>query len=573
MSESFLRQQFPIFNLQNDEFPWLYFDNGATTQKPQSVIDTINQFYSQQNANVHRASHRVSAATTESFEQARKEVAAFINAASEKEIIWTKGTTESINLVATVLAKGHVSAGDEIVLTALEHHANIVPWQQIAIELGLRIRVIPVDEDGVLQLDKAKGLINNKTALVAIGHVSNALGNINPIAHIITLAKKHGALTLIDGAQAIAHLPVDVQALDCDFYVFSGHKIFGPTGIGVLYGRQVLLEGLPPYQTGGEMIEKVSFSGTTFQSLPFKFEAGTPNIAGVLGLGAAISFVRTYQCAMYEVEQTLYRVLVDGLKKIDGIRLWGDIDNSICVQSFSIAEVNNQDIGVLLNEHNIAVRVGHHCAMPLMQALGIDGTVRASLSCYNTLHEVQHFLQVLEGIVQTLRPHFRFNPISENSASKPFVSSHLDCAPISVSAVKDKKGRVDITTMPLALSIRQASSWDEIYRQIMLAGKQLNKLPSDDHIGQYEVMGCESQVWLKCEKQGNYLALSAYSPSKIVRGLLAIIFEPLTHLTIKQIKLFDLHAYLDDLGLGRHVSQSRGNGLQAVIEQIKVYVK
>lgn len=564
MSELFLRQQFPIFYQQNDGSPWLYFDNGATTQKPQSVIDTISRFYSQQNANVHRASHRVSADTTNAFEQVRKEVAALINASSEKEIIWTKGATESINLLASVLAKGHVASGDEIVLSALEHHANIVPWQQIANELGLRIKVIPVNEDGVLQVANIKSLITNKTALVAVSHVSNALGNINPISHIIAHAKKYGALTLIDGAQAIAHLPVDVQALDCDFYVFSGHKMFGPTGIGVLYGRQVLLDGLPPYQTGGEMIEKVSFSGTTFQGLPFKFEAGTPNIAGVLGLGAAVSFLKTHQSAIHKQEQALYTALVNGLRSISGIRLWGDLENSVCVQSFTVDGINNQDLGLLLNEHNIAVRVGHHCAMPLMEMLSIDGTVRVSLSGYNTLPEIHHFIDVLQGIVSSLRPE-SLNA-SQDLASGAAVKS---IAPQN-EAWNDKA--FDFDTMPLALRIRQAKGWDETYRQIMLAGKQLHKLLPEDHIGQYEVMGCESQVWLKCVVQGDHLILAAHSPSKIVRGLLAIIFEPLAHLTVRQIKQFSLHDYLHALGLGKHVSQSRGNGLQAVIEQIQQQV-
>ena len=565
MSESFLRQQFPIFQQLNDDKSWVYFDNGATTQKPQIVIDTVNRFYSQQNANVHRASHSVSAAATEAFEQTRKDVAAFINASSEKEIIWTKGTTESVNLIASVLAKGHLASGDEIVLSALEHHANIVPWQQVANEHGLRLKIIPVDEKGVLKIDNIKNVITNKTALVAISHVSNALGNINPVAMIIAQAKKHGALTFVDGAQAIAHMPVDVQALDCDFYAFSGHKVFGPTGIGVLYGRQVLLDGLPPYQMGGEMIEKVSFSDTTFQGLPFKFEAGTPNIAGVLGLGAALAFVRQYRSDIHTQEQALYTALISGLQSIDGIRFWGEVNNSICTQSFTIEGVNNQDLGVLLNEHNIALRVGHHCAMPLMEALGIDGTVRVSLSCYNTHDDISRFVDVLKRVLHTLRP----------------TSSSVEAA-----ARQDKleqKGKIDnmhngassvnTDVLPIASKIREARSWDEIYRQIMLAGKQLNKLPPEDQIGQYEVMGCESQVWLKCEKQGEHLILAAHSSSKIVRGLLAIIFEPLAHLTLSEIKQFSLTSYIQSLGLGKHVSQSRGNGLQAVIEEIQRQVR
>jgi cysteine desulfurase/selenocysteine lyase len=566
MSESLLRQQFPIFQQQNDEKPWVYFDNGATTQKPQSVIDTVNRFYSQQNANVHRASHRVATATTDMFEQTRKDVAAFLNATHHKEVIWTKGTTESINLIASVLAKGHLASGDEIVLSALEHHANIVPWQQIANEQGLRLKIIPVDEKGVLKLDNIKDFITNKTALVAISHVSNALGNINPLDIIIAQAKKHGALTFIDGAQAIAHLPVDVQALDCDFYAFSGHKVFGPTGVGVLYGRQVLLDGLPPYQMGGEMIEKVSFSGTTFQGLPFKFEAGTPNIAGVLGLGAALAFVRHHQASIYAQEQELFTALVDGLQQIQGIRLWGELHNSICIQSFTVEGVNNQDIGVLLSEHNIALRVGHHCAMPLMEALGIDGTVRVSLSCYNTLEEITHFLNVLSSVIKTLHP-------ERLTAVSPLPKLTAEVEQFDSRQGQTVDNQLNFAAMPLALTIREARSWDEIYRQIMLAGKRLNKLLAEDQIGQYEVMGCESQVWLKCEIRDGHLMLAAHSSSKIVRGLLAIIFEPLAQLSVRQIKEFNLLTYFDSLGLGKHVSQSRGNGLQAVIDKIQQQVR
>jgi cysteine desulfurase/selenocysteine lyase len=551
MSASSLRDQFPIFKHNAAPHPWVYFDSAATSQKPQSVIAAVEHFYRSQNANVHRSSHSVSAAATQAFEQARLCIQGFINAASEKEIIWTKGATESINLVASILAKGHFTSGDEIVLSTLEHHANIVPWQQIAGELGLRIRVIPVDEQGVIQLERGLSLITNKTALVAMGQVSNALGNINPIGPFIARAKKFGALTLIDGAQAVAHIPVDVQALDCDFYLFSGHKLFGPTGIGVLYGKQALLSALPPYQTGGEMIEKVSFSGTTFQGLPFKYEAGTPNIAGVLGLAAAVQFIQRYRLGIEDQELALYRQLLEGLQKIAGVQLWGERDNSICIQSFTVDGLNNQDVGIMLNEQNFAVRVGHHCAMPLMEALKLDGTIRVSLSCYNTQEEVARFLQALSQSIVTVR----------NGAE---VMADIPAWEPDVSFAGEIPG-----SAPLAASLRQAKAWDETYRQIMLAGKQLNKLPVQDRIGQYEVFGCESLVWLKCEIHHNHLLLSADSPSKIVRGLLAIIFEPLNDMPLQRIRHFDLQGYLDELGLAKHLSQSRGNGLLAVVERIK----
>ncbi|MFQ3237309.1 MAG: cysteine desulfurase/selenocysteine lyase [Paraglaciecola sp.] len=554
MSASSLRDHFPIFKHKVAPHPWVYFDSAATSHKPQSVIAAVEGFYRSQNANVHRSSHSVSAAATQAFEQARVCIQGFINAASEKEIIWTKGATESINLVAAILAKGHFTPGDEIVLSSLEHHANIVPWQQIATELGLTIRVIPVDEQGVIQLERGLSLITNKTALVAIGHVSNALGNINPIGPFIARAKKFGALTLIDGAQAVAHLPVDVQALDCDFYLFSGHKLFGPTGIGVLYGKQALLSALPPYQTGGEMIEKVSFSGSTFQGLPFKYEAGTPNIAGVLGLAAAVQFIQGHRLEIEHQELALYQQLLGGLQKIAGVHLWGERENSICIVSFTVDGLNNQDVGILLNEQNFAVRIGHHCAMPLMQALRLEGTIRVSLSCYNTHEEVARFLQALSQSIVTVR---------KGGEVITGVAQREPCV-VDVSSA----GGLPAST-PLADNLRLAKAWDETYRQIMLAGKQLNKLPMDDRIGQYEVFGCESLVWLKCETQCNQLLLSADSPSKIVRGLLAIIFEPLANMPLQQIRHFDLPNYLDQLGLAKHLSQSRGNGLLAVVDKIK----
>jgi cysteine desulfurase/selenocysteine lyase len=554
MSASSLRDHFPIFKHKAAPHPWVYFDSAATSHKPQSVIAAVERFYRSQNANVHRSSHSVSAAATQAFEQARLCIQGFINAASEKEIIWTKGATESINLVASILAKGHFTPGDEIVLSSLEHHANIVPWQQISDELGLRIRVIPVDDQGVIQLERGLSLINNKTALVAIGQVSNALGNINPIGPFIARAKKFGALTLIDGAQAVAHLPVDVQALDCDFYLFSGHKLFGPTGIGVLYGKQALLSALPLYQSGGEMIEKVSFSGTTFQGLPFKYEAGTPNIAGVLGLAAAVQFIQHHRLAIEQQELALYQQLLGGLQKIAGVQLWGERDNSICIQSFTVDGLDNQDVGIILDQQNFALRVGHHCAMPLMQALKLDGTLRVSLSCYNTHEEVARFLQALSQSIVTVRKG------AEVVADIPVRESAL----VNVASAMEIPGRA-----PLAASLRLAKAWDETYRQIMLAGKQLNKLPVEDRVDQYQVFGCESLVWLKCEIHHNQLLLSADSPSKIVRGLLAIMFEPLSNMPLQRIRHFDLQGYIEELGLAKHLSQSRGNGLLAVVEKIK----
>lgn len=547
-----LRQYFPIFQTPDTQNPWVYLDSAATSQKPQSVLEQMERFYRMDNANVHRGSHSVAVRATESFEAARAKVQRFINAASAKEIIWTKGATESINLLASILARGHFKPGDQILLSTLEHHANIVPWQQVAEQLDLQLRVMPIDENGLLDLKQALAMIGASTAMLAIGHVSNALGNINPIEKLIERARSFGALTLIDGAQAIGHIPIDVQALDCDFYVFSGHKMFGPTGIGVLYGKEALLASLPPYQYGGEMIETVSFSGSRFQGLPLKYEAGTPNIAGVVGLAAAVDFIQQHRAAITQHEKDLYQRLLQGLQQVPGIRLWGEIVNSTPIQSFTIEGLNNQDLGVLLNEQNFALRVGHHCAMPLMQALGLEGTLRVSLGCYNTEQEVDRFVSALNSAIATLQG---------GKGAKIPVSSESN-----ENDVRDS-GQF----LPIAAQIQQAKGWDETIRQIMLAGKQLNKLPPEDHLPEHEVKGCESQVWLRCDTQGGLLQLKADSPSKIVRGLLAIMFEALKNKPVKQVLAFDMPGYLQQLGLAKHLSQSRGNGLQAVLSKIVDY--
>jgi cysteine desulfurase/selenocysteine lyase len=547
MTKAYLRDNFPIFtqdSQHSQSSPWVYFDSAATSQKPALVLDTLQTFYTKNNANVHRGSHSVGLAATQAFEQARKTIQHFIHAPSHKDIIWTKGATESINLIAAILANGRLRAGDEIVLSNLEHHANIVPWQQLAEQLDLSIKVLPISQKGVLDLEKSLALITDKTALLAVAHVSNALGNIQPIQTLIDKAKKCGALTLIDGAQAVAHLDVDVQALDCDFYVFSGHKMFGPTGIGVLYGKHSLLEVLPPYQTGGEMIKTVSFTGgSTFQDLPFKYEAGTPNIAGVLGIAAAAVFIKTHRTNIAKQELSLYQLLIAGLQQISELQLWGEIDNSICLQSFTVKGIDNQDLGILLNEQNFALRVGHHCAMPLMQRLGLSGTLRVSLACYNTAAEIQKFLLALRKAIYTLRT-------ADSSA--------LTKLPIKQTTLQS----------PIADKIMCSRGWDETYRQIMLAGKGLKRLPIDKRLNKYEVFGCESQVWLQCDVVEDRVILLADSQSKIVRGLLAIVFEPLENMSLAEILDFDLQAYLADLGLSKHLSQSRGNGLHAVVERI-----
>ncbi|MFQ2212954.1 aminotransferase class V-fold PLP-dependent enzyme [Aeromonas caviae] len=394
-----LRGQFPALAQEVNGHPLVYLDNAATTQKPQAVLDAINHYYRADNANVHRAAHALSGRATRAFEDARKTVARFINAPRSHEVIWTRGTTEAINLVAQSWGMNELRAGDEIVLSTLEHHANIVPWQLVAQRTGAVIRVIPLDERGDLDIAAYLALLGPRTRLVSVAHVSNALGTVNPVKEMVAAAKAVGALSLIDGAQAVAHLEVDVQAIGCDFYAFSGHKLYGPTGIGVLWGRTELLERMPPWQAGGEMIDRVSFSGTTFNTLPFKFEAGTPHIAGAIGLAAAIGFVMEQDrrlLASHEAVLTDY--LVAGLRQVPGLRLVGEPGQRAGAVSFLLDDIHPQDAATLLDMQGIALRVGHHCAMPLMESLGIGGTMRASLACYNNRDDVDALLAALHKL-------------------------------------------------------------------------------------------------------------------------------------------------------------------------------
>ncbi|MFM5584700.1 aminotransferase class V-fold PLP-dependent enzyme [Aeromonas veronii] len=394
-----LRSQFPALVQEVNGHPLVYLDNAATTQKPQTVLDAIVHYYGADNANVHRAAHALSGRATRAFEAARETVARFINAPRSHEVIWTRGTTEAINLVAQSWGMSELKAGDEIILSTLEHHANIVPWQLVAQRTGAVIRVIPLDERGDLDLAAYHAMLGPRTRLVSVTHVSNALGTVNPVKEIVAAAKAVGAVTLIDGAQAMAHLDVDVQAIGCDFYAFSGHKLYGPTGIGVLWGRTELLERMPPWQAGGEMIDRVSFSGTTFNTLPFKFEAGTPHIAGAIGLAAAIDFVMAQDLQwLAQHEQALTDYLVAGLQQVPGLRLVGEPGQRAGAVSFLLDDIHPQDAATLLDMQGIALRVGHHCAMPLMESLGIGGTMRASLACYNNRDDVDALLAALHKL-------------------------------------------------------------------------------------------------------------------------------------------------------------------------------
>lgn len=398
-----VRADFPILHQDVNGHPLVYLDNAATTQKPRAVIQAIVDYYEQDNSNVHRGAHALADRATEKFEGARVKVAGFINAAEPRQIIWTRGTTEGINLVASSWGRANLSSGDRILVSAMEHHSNIVPWQLIAAEKGAVVESIPVNAEGAIDLAAFEPMLDDRVKMVACGHVSNAFGTVNPVQDIVRLAQGVGALTLIDGAQAVGHWPVDVQALDCDFYVFSAHKLFGPTGLGVLYGKTALLEAMPPYQSGGEMIESVSFDGTTFNQLPYKFEAGTPDIAGVIGLGAAIDYVQGLdRDGAAKHEAALLAYAEERAKATPGIRLVGTAANKTSVMSFLLEGAHPNDVGLLLDQQGVAVRTGNHCAQPIMEQFGIPGTVRASFSFYNTRADVDRLFEALDKARQFL---------------------------------------------------------------------------------------------------------------------------------------------------------------------------
>jgi cysteine desulfurase/selenocysteine lyase len=392
-----LRADFPILHQEVHGKPLVYFDNAATTQKPRQVIETVDRYYREDNANIHRGVHTLSERATASFENARSKIQQFINAASRKEIIFTRGTTESINLVAQSFGRSRFKPGDEIIISEMEHHSNIVPWQMLCEQTGAELKVIPITDDGELCLDDYAKLLGAKTRLVALAHISNALGTINPVKEIIDMAHAHNSVILIDGAQAVAHTPVDVQALGCDFYVFSGHKLFGPTGTGVLYGRETLLEQMPPWQGGGDMIKAVTLQKTVFNDLPYKFEAGTPHIAGVIGLGEAIDYVTRVGLERISAhEDDLVHYATGAVTGIKGLRMIGTARHKSGILSFTLEGVHPHDAGTILDHQGIAVRTGHHCAMPVMDHFKIPATTRASFAFYNTREEIDRLVQGLE---------------------------------------------------------------------------------------------------------------------------------------------------------------------------------
>jgi cysteine desulfurase/selenocysteine lyase len=396
-----IRQDFPILRERVHGKPLVYLDNGATSQKPQAVIDAISRYYQSENSNIHRGVHYLSEQATASYEDAREKIRQFINAKSEQEIIFVRGTTEAINLVAQSYGRTFLKEGDEIVISAMEHHSNIVPWQILCDQIGARLRIIPINHDGEFVLDEYRRLLNEKTKLVSVTHVSNALGSIVPVREAVRLAHERGVPVLLDGAQAVPHLKVDVQEIGCDFYAFSGHKVFGPTGVGVLYGKSELLDAMPPYQGGGDMISLVTFEKTHYNVLPYKFEAGTPNIAGGIGLGAAIDYLNGLDWdQVSDHEKDLLTYATDALSAIETLKIIGTAKEKAGVLSFVFEHIHAHDVGTILDQEGVAVRAGHHCAMPVMQRFGVPATARASFALYNTREEID---ALVKGIHRVLK--------------------------------------------------------------------------------------------------------------------------------------------------------------------------
>lgn len=542
------RKQFPLLDTKVNKQQLVYFDNAATTQKPFSVINKTAEYYSRLNANVHRASHALSAQTTQEFEQAREKVRVLLNAKTIEEIIWTKGTTESINLIAQSWGRTFLKTGDEIVLSQCEHHANIVPWQIVAQQTGAVIKVLPLTKNGTIDESSLDTMITSATKIVSCAHISNVLGRRNPLEKIIAQAKKHNALTIIDGAQAIAHQSVNVQALGCDFYVFSAHKMYGPTGVGILYGRLSLLEQMPPYQGGGEMIKSVSFSGTHYNALPFKFEAGTPNIAGIIAFSSAISFFQN-QCRqeLENYERGLVDYCLKAILTLPSVKTIVEGKPDIPIISFTVDGHHNHDIASSLDSFGIAVRSGHHCAMPLMEYLKITGCIRISLAPYNTIDEIDFFIQKLKFILKSQEVH----GIKILEESQESMDRFSFCSKSIVDLFSSIKG------------------WDNRHRQIMLLGKELVRMPKNQQTEQNVIKGCESLAWLtySIDLQGYYI-FSADSNAKVIRGLLVIVLAAFNNKNAQQIKDFNIENYFNQLGLIQHLSPSRSNGVRAIVEKI-----
>jgi cysteine desulfurase/selenocysteine lyase len=560
-----LRLDFPILSTTAHGKPLVYLDNGATTQKPRAVIDAISRFYETENANIHRGVYQLSQLSTERYEEARRKVRLFINASEDREIIFTRGTTEGINLVAFSFAQTFLKPGDEIIVSTIEHHANIVPWQLAAKRHGALVRPIPVNDRGELLLDEfEKMLLPGKTKIVAVSQLSNSLGTIHDVEKIIELAHAAGAKVLVDGAQWVAHYPTDVRALDADFYVFSGHKLYGPTGIGVLYGKRALLEAMPPYQSGGDMIASVSFKETLFAELPNKFEAGTPDIAGAVGLGAAIDYVNAIGIeAIAAHEDSLGEYLNQQVSQIPGVRLIGTAARKGAICSFVIEDppISTHDSGMLLDLEGIAVRTGHHCCQPAMERMDVSATIRASLALYNTKQDVDHLVSALRRIIAHERAAL---DAASTKKPSPQITEVIfpKAAASSVAAAADD----------LAESFEFLGDRDERNQYILDLGDKIPAMPTALKTETTRVHGCMSIVHLYgTVRDGGDPAIEfvADSDAHIVRGLIALLEKLFSGQRAGEVLAFDIEAFLRRIHLEQFISTQRRNGLAGMIQRVR----
>jgi len=559
-----IRRDFPILQTKSNGKPLVYLDNAATTQKPRAVIDALTRYYELENANIHRGVYQLSQLATTEYETARRKIAEFINAASDHEIIFTRGTTESINLVASSWGRAFLKAGDEVIISALEHHSNIVPWQIACDTAGAKLRVIPINEAGELEMDEYGRLLSSRTKMVAVNHVSNSLGTINPVREIIRRAHASGAKVLIDGAQWVAHHPTDVRELDADFYAFSSHKLYGPTGMGVLYGKSELLNAMPPYQGGGDMIRSVTFGKTEYADLPNKFEAGTPHIAGAVGLAAAIDFVQSVgleQAAAHEA--ILLKRATEQLQAIPGVRLVGTAREKAAVISFVVDQppVSSLDLGLRLDQKGIAVRTGHHCCQPVMDRFAIPGTARASLAMYNTLEEVDAFVEALKEIVadaagKAAAP--RAAAAARSNGDIQFPPSEAD----SPQAAAEQ----------LAEDFEFLGDRDARNQYVLDLGEKLLPMPAEMKSEATRVHGCMSTVHLFGRRRPaseDRLDFLADSDAHIVRGLIGILQKLFAGQRAGDILAFDVEAFFNRIGLDQFVSTQRRNGLAGMVNRIR----
>jgi cysteine desulfurase / selenocysteine lyase len=554
-----VRDDFPILQRGAHGKPLVYFDNAATTQKPTAVIDAIRRYYELYNANIHRAVHLLSQLATQEYEDARAKVRDFLGAPSAKEIIFTRGTTEGINLVAQTYGRANLKAGDEVVVSWMEHHSNIVPWQMLCEEKGAKLRVVPINERGEFVFEEYEKLLGPRTKLVSVVHVSNSLGTVNPVKRIIEAAHRRGVPVLLDGAQAVAHLRVDVQDLDCDFYALSGHKLYGPTGIGVLFGKEKYLRAMPPYQGGGDMIASVTFEKTTYADLPNKFEAGTPDIAGAIGLAAAIDYVESVGLENIAAhEDKLLRYATEKVLQIPGVRILGTAAHKVGVLSFVVEKppVSALDVGMKLDLEGIAVRTGHHCCQPVMDRFGLPGTARASFAMYNTTEEIDRFAAVLRKIVTeaTARARPAPAPPVEASYAKAWAPSPQDAA--------DK----------LADVFEFLDDWADRYAHIIELGKKIPPMPPALKTEPNRVHGCQSTVHISARKKpgtDDVLEFVADSDADVVRGLIGMLERVYSGQRAEDILAFDVEGFFARLGLDQHLTMGRRNGLAAMVQRIR----